>query len=188
MFIFCGRGLKAAGFLALLFTFETAVSAADILKFNNGAVTDHVKWLDTAGKIINAHDGEILFAEGKYHWYGMALQPLPVQSKTNGGQKTMVGKLAEDYLGCSSTFCEITNAASREAPVMLKRKGFYYLITSGMTGWKFNEANYYRATNIFGPYAELGDPCAGLDKETTFNSQGTYAFAVEGLKDVFNDV
>src|ERR1039457_1858857 len=25
--------------------------------FNNGTVTEHVKWLDTSGNLINAHDG-----------------------------------------------------------------------------------------------------------------------------------
>jgi beta-galactosidase len=305
-------------FIVFLTAVNAAVCAANSAQFDNGSVSDHVKWLDTSGKLINAHDGGILFAEGKYHWYGMVLQPLPVLSKTNGGQKTMVGvamysskdlynwtdegvilecstnpssplcgpmrferpkivyndatkkyvmwfhyvgrpgdhgnkpgygetgvascstvngkytfhgctrpidtngivrdctlfkdddgsayfiydrdvrlqgpdfgrvlhvvKLTDDYLGCTSTFYKITNAAAREAPVMLKRNGFYYLITSGMTGWKFNEANYYRATNVLGPYVELGDPCVGPGKETTFDSQGTYAFPVEGKKDAF---
>ena len=27
-------------------------------------------WLDTDGKWIHAHGGSILFAEGKYWWYG----------------------------------------------------------------------------------------------------------------------
>src|ERR1039457_3556095 len=59
---------------------------------------------------------------------------------------------------------------------LLKRNGFYYLITSAQSGWKFNRANYYRAANIFGPYTELGDPSVGSDTGTTFNSQGTHAF------------
>jgi hypothetical protein len=284
--------------------------------FNNGAVTNHVKWVDAGGNLINAHDGGILFADGKYHWYGMALRPLPVAGTTNGGQKTIVGvvmysstdlynwvyegvvlecstnpasalcgpmrferpkiiyndttkkyvmwfhyvgrpgdhgtrlgsgeagvascstingeytfhgttrpidtngvvrdctlykdddgsayfiydrdvpvrgpdfgrvlhvvKLTDDYLACTPLFYKITNAPRREAPVMLKRNGLYFLITSGMTGWKFNQSSYYRATNIFGPYTDLGDPCAGPDAGTTYNSQGTYVFAVEGKKD-----
>ncbi len=319
MFLLFGRVFAAmVGALACLMTTVAGASTTGSGQFDNGALTDHVKWLDTGRKLINAHDGGVLFAEGKYHWYGMALQPLPVLSKTNGGQKTMLGvvmycstdlyhwtdegvilecstnpasplcgpmrferpkivyneatkkyvmwfhyvgrpgdhgnrvgfgeagvascssingkytyhgytrpidtngivrdctlfkdddgsayfiydrdvrlkgpdfgrvlhvvKLTSDYLGCSSTFYKITNAAAREAPVMLKHNGFYFLITSGMTGWKFNQASYYRAASILGPYEELGDPCVGLDTETTFNSQGTYAFKLEGKKGAF---
>ena len=304
-------GLCSASLLA-------TCTEAEYTNFNNGAVTEHQLWLDTAGKIINAHDGGIIHAEGRYHWYGMALQPLPVLAGTNGGQKTMTGvsmygstdlynwtnegvilpcssdpasplcgpmrferpkiiyhdatkryvmwfhyvarpgdhgnrpgcgeagiawsgsvtgpyafrgctrpvgnngivrdctlfkdddgsaylvydrdvrpeggdlgralhvvKLSGDYLSCTATFCKIPNAAGREAPVMLKRNGVYFLITSGMTGWEFNRANYYTATNILGPYTWRGDPCVGNHAATTFNSQGTQAFAVEGERDAF---
>jgi hypothetical protein len=42
--------------------------------FNNGEVTERVKWLDTDGNLIKAHDGGILFVEGRYYWYGMELR------------------------------------------------------------------------------------------------------------------
>ena len=284
-------------------------------QFTNGAVTEHPAWRDTTGNLINAHDGGILFAAGKYHWYGMALRPLPVSNGLDGGQKTTVGvvmysstdlynwayegvilacspdpknplhgpmrferpkivynnatrqyvmwfhyvgypgnhgneigtgdagvavsskvtgpyafqgysrpidangivrdftlfqdddgaayfiydrdvpqplpgsgrvlhivKLTGDYLGFSSTYYEIANASRREAPVMFKRDGLYYLITSAETGWKNNAANYYRSTNIMGPYTEFGNPCVGPDPDTSFDSQGTYAFPVHGKK------
>ncbi len=301
---------------------NTTSSATNIMaavaNFHNGAVTDHVKWLDTSGDLINAHDGGISYAGGKYHWYGMALRPLPAIGGANGGQKTMVGvvmygsanlydwayegailecstnttsslcgpmrferpkiiyndttkkyvmwfhyvgrpgdhgaqigsgeagvascgtingkytfhgytrplgtngivrdcalykdddgtayfiydrdvrvpgpdfgrvlhvvKLTGDYLACTTKFHKITDAPGREAPVMLKHSGFYFLITSAQSGWRFNRANYYRAANILGPYTELGDPCVGANTHTTFNSQGTHTFAVEGKKDAF---
>jgi hypothetical protein len=288
--------------------------------FHNGSVTDHVKWLDTSGNLINAHDGGIIYADGKYHWYGMALRPFPadVADPNSDGQKTMVGvvmysstdlydwtyegvildcstnsasplcgpmrferpkiiyndatkkyvmwfhyvgrpgdhgtrigsgdagvascnmvngqytfhgysrpintngivrdctlfkdddgnayfiydrdvrvpgsdfgrvihvvKLTPDYLAFTREFYEITNAPHREAPVMIKRNAVYFLITSAMSGWTFNRANYYWTTNIFGPYTKVGDPCVGEHTGTTFNSQGTYAFAVHGKKDAF---
>jgi len=285
-------------------------------QFTNGEVTEHVAWLDTSGNLINAHDGGILFADGKYHWYGMALRPLPVSNGLDGGQKTTAGvvmysssdlynwsyegvvlacstdpanplygpmrferpkivyngatkqyvmwfhyvgypgdhgtrigsgdagvavsskingpyafkgysrpidadgvvrdftlfqdddgaayfiydrdvrqpgpgfgrvlhivKLNGDYLGFSSNFYKIANAASREAPVMVKHGGFYYMITSAETGWKNNAANYYRSEKIMGPYTELGNPAAGPDSDLTFNAQGTFAFPVQGRKD-----
>ena len=283
--------------------------------FRNGGLDDHVAWLDTGGQLINAHDGGVIFADGRYHWYGMALRP---DSVANGGQKTTTGvvmyassdlyhwtdegvilacstdpkdplcgpmrferpkivyngrtkkyvlwchyvarpgdhgttpgsgeagvascdtvngtytfhgttrpiddrglvrdstlykdddgtawfiydrdvrtpgpdfgrvlhvvKLSDDYLAPTSTWYKIANAERRKAPVMIKRNGQYFLITSGMTGWRFNESNYYRAANIAGPYTDMGDPCVGAMTETTFNSQGTVAFPVEGKRDEF---
>jgi len=284
-------------------------------QFTNGAVTDHPAWRDTSGNLINAHDGGILFAGGKYHWYGMALRPLPVSNGPDGGQKTTLGvvmygstdlynwtyegvilacspdaksplygpmrferpkiiynnatrqyvmwfhyvgypgnhgneigtgdagvavsskvnghyafqgysrpidangivrdftlfqdddgaayfiydrdvrqpgpgfgrvlhivKLTDDYLGFSPKYYEIANASRREAPVMFKHNGFYFLITSAETSWKNNAANYYRATSIMGPYTEVGNPCVGPGSDMTFESQGTYPFAVHGKK------
>ncbi|GGA68107.1 glycosyl hydrolase family 43 [Edaphobacter acidisoli] len=283
--------------------------------FTNGAVTEHLAWRDTAGNLINAHDGGILWADGKYHWYGMALRPLPAINGPDGGQKTTLGvimysstdlynwtyegvvlacstdpanplhcpmrferpkilynahtkqyvmwfhyvgypgdhgntigagdagvavssrvngpytfkgysrpidakgivrdctlfqdddgsayfiydrdvrepgpgfgrvlhivKLTDDYLGFSNKWYKIANAERREAPVMIKRNGTYYLITSAETGWKDNAANYYRATNIMGPYTELGNPTSGPYADVTYHAQGTWAFSPHGHK------
>lgn len=289
------------------------LTAQPYTQFNNGALTEHPAWRDTSGNLINAHDGGILFAGGKYHWYGMALRPLPVANGPNGGQQTTVGvvmysstdlynwtyegvilacspdpknplygpmrferpkiiynrttrqyvlwfhyvgypgnhtnvigggeagvavsskvngpytfrgysrpidangivrdftlfqdddgaayfiydrdvrqpgpafgrvlhivRLTADYLGFTSTWYEIANASRREAPVMIKHNGSYFLITSAETSWANNAANYYRATSIMGPYTELGNPCIGPHADMTFESQGTYAFPVHG--------
>lgn len=304
--------------LALLGLCVLCAPAQKYSAFNNGAVTEHVAWRDTSGNLINAHDGGILFANGKYHWYGMALRPLAVANGPNGGQQTDIGvvmysssdlynwtyegvvlacskdpknplycpmrferpkivynagtkkyvlwfhyvgypgdhgntigtgdagvavsgkvagpysflgysrpidangmvrdftlfqdddgsayfiydrdvrqpgpafgrvlyvvKLTGDYLGFTSTYYKIANAQRREAPVMVKRNGVYFLITSAQSGWKNNAANYYHASNILGPYTEEPNPCLGPDVDTTFNAQGTYAFPVHGGKDEF---
>lgn len=60
-------------------------------KFVNGELEDYIIWNDNEGNIINASDGGIIFVDGKYYWYGMALRPLPVASQGNGGQTTTVG-------------------------------------------------------------------------------------------------
>jgi hypothetical protein len=302
--------------LLLVVFVSLSLKAQHYTEFNNGAVTEHPAWLDTSGNLMNAHDGGILYANGKYHWYGEALRPLPVSNGLDGGQKTTVGvvmysssdlynwtyegvilacspdpksplyapmrferpkilynkatqqyvmwfhyvaypgnhtndlgggeagvavsskisgpytfkgysrpidangivrdftlfqdddgaayfiydrdvrqagpgfgrvlhivRLTDDYLGFTPKYYEIANASRREAPVMFKRNGFYFLITSAETGWKNNAANYYRSTNIMGPYTELGNPCVGPDPELTFDAQGTYAFPVHGKKD-----
>ena len=48
--------------------------------FYHGEINEFIEWRDTDGNIINASDGGIIFANGKYHWYGMALRPLPMAS------------------------------------------------------------------------------------------------------------
>ena len=37
-------------------------------KWIHGAHGDFIDWRDTDGNIINASDGGIIFANGKYHW------------------------------------------------------------------------------------------------------------------------
>jgi hypothetical protein len=304
--VVAGMGLASAG----------SMGAQTRTEFTNGEVTEHVAWKDTSGNLINAHDGGILWADGKYHWYGLALRPLPAVNGPEGGQKTTVGvvmysstdlynwtydgvvlacsdkpgdplyapmrferpkilynaktkqyvmwfhyvaypgdhknnigggeagvavssningpyiykgftrpidakgivrdstlfqdddgsayfiydrdvreqgpgfgrvlhivKLTDDYLGLTDKWYKIENAVAREAPVMIKRKGVYYLVTSAETGWKDNAANYYRAANIFGPYTELANPTSGPYADVTYHSQGTWPLAIHGRKD-----
>lgn len=45
--------------------------------FYHGEINEFIDWHDTDGNIINASDGGIIFANGKYHWYGMAFRNLP---------------------------------------------------------------------------------------------------------------
>lgn len=85
-------------------------------------------------------------------------------------------KLSDDYLSFGNTWKRIDPAYRREAPVMLKKDGYYYLITSGVSGWTANQSRYYRSKNLMGPWEDLGDPCIGDTSHTTFHSQGTYGF------------
>lgn len=66
----------------------------------------------------------------------------------------------------------------REAPAVFKYNGYYYMITSGTTGWMANPAGYYRADNIYGPYESMGDPCEGGSADT-FGSQPTAVIPVD---------
>jgi hypothetical protein len=59
--------------------------------FSHGSIHEFIPWYDTDGNIINASDGGIIYAGGKYHWYGMALRARPMASGPNGGQMTDVG-------------------------------------------------------------------------------------------------
>ncbi|MZQ83846.1 family 43 glycosylhydrolase [Paenibacillus sp. 5J-6] len=63
----------------------------------------------------------------------------------------------------------------REAPTVFKQDGVYYMITSGLTGWNPNRANYHVSTNgMFGPWEDKGDPFVDDWKGTTHESQSTH--------------
>ncbi len=285
--------------------------------FKHGEITEFIQWYDTDGNIINASDGGVIFAEGKYHWYGQALQAKPMAGNGNGGQVTVTGvvmyesedllnwkyegvilpvsedpesplrapmrferpkiiynektkqyvlwchyvcypgdhgtaegtaeagiavcdkvngnykwlgttrpldkkivqdstlykdddgtayfiydrnqidengnddrclyvvKLTDDYLATTEEYARIDAAFWREAPAIIKRKGKFYIVTSGLTGWDFNQAKAFRADSLIGNWEDIGDPCIGDDTKTTFNSQSSYAFKVEGTEDKF---
>ena len=287
--------------------------------FCHGEINEFVDWYDTDGNIINASDGGVIYAEGKYHWYGMAFRPLPMASGPHGGQMTDVGvvmyesedllnwkyegvilsvdtdpssplygpmrferpkiiynektgqyvlwchyvkypgnhgdgdgdcdmglavcdtvngkykwqgytkpidnegwvrdmtvykdfdgaayliydrhvadpelgdktgglqgdrclhvvKLSDDYLSFTDTFKRIDAAAWREAPVVAYKEGYYYIITSGLTGWETNQAKAFRTKHLLDTWEEIGDPCVDDLTQTTFNTQGSNAFSVK---------
>ncbi len=86
-----------------------------------------------------------------------------------------IALLSADYLETIEVR-KIPNAVKREAPAMIKRNGYYFVITSGASGWGPNAAKCHRATNIWGPYEDLGNFCSGEKKNITFNAQSTYLF------------
>ncbi len=89
-----------------------------------------------------------------------------------------IAKLSDDFLKAVEVR-KIPNTVHREAPAMIKKDEYYFLITSGTTGWKPNPAKYYRASNIWGPYEELGNFCLGKKKKITYNAQSTYILELQ---------
>ena len=49
-----------------------------------------------------------------------------------------------------------------------------------MSGWSYNQAKYFRAKNLLGDWEDMGD-----DEHTTFCSQTTYIFRVEGRQAMY---
>ena len=96
------------------------------------------------------------------------------------GRALHIVKLTDDYTDFTNTWSKISPAVRREAPVILKRRGTYYMVTSAETGWKDNAANYYRATNLLGPWTELPNPTIGPFAGVTYHSQGTWSFNIHG--------
>lgn len=97
-------------------------------------------------------------------------------------QTLHIRELTDDYQGFTGKYVRALPAGRNEAPAVFIKDGKYYMITSGLTGWKPNPARSAEAENIMGPWTELGNPCRGSEEEvtTTFQSQSTYTIDVEG--------
>jgi beta-xylosidase len=102
-----------------------------------------------------------------------------------------ISLLSEDYLTPSGKYVRVFENRMMEAPAICKRKGKYYLIASGCTGWAPNAARSAVAENIFGPWTETGNPCVGINPENkmgpekTFGGQSTFILPVQGKSDAY---
>jgi hypothetical protein len=95
-----------------------------------------------------------------------------------------IGQLSDDFLE-PTTRDVIISSDHREAPALFKHGGTYFLITSGCTGWRPNEANYYTAQNILGPWTKHPNPMRGPLAETTFDAQSTFVLPLHGQSGAF---
>ncbi len=93
-------------------------------------------------------------------------------------------QLSDDFL--SATTNDVLIASDhREGPAPFKYHGRYYLITSACTGFTPNEANYYTADRLMGPWTAHSNPCVGPKAETTFDGQSTFVLPVPGKPGAF---
>lgn len=96
-----------------------------------------------------------------------------------------VVKLTDDYLRPTDTWYDLENTHHREAPAIVKHGGYYYMVTSGTTGWRPNQAKYYRGRSVTGPYEDMGDPHSGEFAHISHHSQATHIFRVENKQDTY---
>jgi hypothetical protein len=96
-----------------------------------------------------------------------------------------ISELSDDYTSYSGRFIRVFAGRFMEAPALFKKDSLYYFIGSGCTGWNPNAARSAVAPSIWGPWEELGNPCAGTDSALTFHSQGTFFLPVAGRKNAF---
>ncbi len=88
-------------------------------------------------------------------------------------------RLTDDFLDVKEPVATLWPGGHREAPAIVKRRGYYFMITSGCTGWAPNQAKYAVAKSIRGPWSEL----TNIADNTTYHSQSTYILPVNGTKE-----
>ncbi len=103
--------------------------------------------------------------------------------------ETICADLTDDYTDVtgyySTHFPRPFPPYVREATAHFLRRGKHYLLTSGTTGYLPNPSEIAMADTWHGPYTVLGDPHIGDDSKTSFHSQISSVFKVEGKKDLY---
>lgn len=91
-----------------------------------------------------------------------------------------IAELTDDYTAHTGRYIRIFPTGLKEAPVMFKHGGKYWMVTSGCTGWAPNKAQLLTADEIMGEWKELPSPCIGENWEKTFDGQGAFPMTVDG--------
>lgn len=103
--------------------------------------------------------------------------------------ETICADLTADYTDVtgyySTHFPHSAPPHVREATAHFYRKGKHYLVTSGTTGYLPNPSEVAVADTWHGPYKVLGDPHPGDESRTSYHSQISSVFKVEGKKDLY---
>ncbi len=103
--------------------------------------------------------------------------------------ETICADLTDDYTNVtgyySTHFPHIGPPFVREATAHFSRGGKHYLLTSGTTGYLPNPSEVAVADTWHGPYRVLGNPHRGDLSDTSFHSQISSVFKVEGKKELY---
>lgn len=102
-------------------------------------------------------------------------------------QTLHIHELSDDYQSFTGRYKRVLPGGRNEGPAIFRKDGKYYMISSGLTGWKPNPARSAVADEIMGEWTALGNPCRGTEEEiaTTFWSQSTFAIDVAGEGEQF---
>lgn len=103
--------------------------------------------------------------------------------------ETICADLTDDYTDVTgyytTHFSRVQPPYVREATAYFYRKGKHYLLTSGTTGYLPNPSEVAVADTWHGPYRVLGNPHIDDESQTSFHSQISSVFKVEGKKDLY---
>lgn len=158
-------------------SFQTQTETVMVANHILGPYTKVKEGLQPLG--MNTGDFDLAVAEdGKAYYYFERVH-----------SETICADLTEDYTDVtgyySTHFPRKHPPYVREATAHFKRKGKHYLITSGTTGYLPNPSEVAVADTWHGPYKVLGNPHVGDESQTSFHSQISCIFKVEGKKDLY---
>lgn len=97
-------------------------------------------------------------------------------SAANENADLMLYRLTSDYRRIDSLVAKLFAGASREAPCLFKRGNYYFLLTSGCTGWSPNQAQYSVSTSLSSGWSSLRN----IGDSNTFYSQPAFVIPVQG--------
>ncbi|HJZ81589.1 MAG TPA: RICIN domain-containing protein, partial [Pyrinomonadaceae bacterium] len=97
-------------------------------------------------------------------------------SAANENADLHVYRLTGDYLGIDLLVVKLWVGQKREAPAMFKRNGFYFLVTSGATGWSPNQQKYAYSTSVGSGWSSL----TNFGDSVCFYSQTAYVLPIQG--------
>ncbi len=128
---------------------------------------------------MNAGDFDLAVApDGKAYYYFERVH-----------SETICADLTADYTDVtgyySTHFSHPWPPFVREGTAHFMRKGKHYLITSGTTGYLPNPSEVAIADTWHGPYRVLGNPHPTDESNTSFHSQISSVFKVQGKKDLY---
>lgn len=96
-----------------------------------------------------------------------------------------IAELTDDFISHTGKYVRVAPGGHNEAPAIFKRKGIYWMITSGCTGWDPNEARMFSSNSIWGPWKQHENPCRGEKSEITFGGQSTFIQKIHGKEDAY---
>ena len=103
--------------------------------------------------------------------------------------ETICADLTDDYTDVtgyySTHFPHSGPPFVREACAHFLRRGKHYLLTSGTTGYFPNPSEVAVADTWHGPFTVLGDPCPDDTSLSSWHSQISSVFKVQGKKDLY---
>ena len=99
-------------------------------------------------------------------------------SSTRENRDMNLYELTNDYLGIKLKVGTFWIDAQREAPVIMKRGNYYFIMTSFCTGWEPNQAKYAYSKSLWGPWSGLKN----IGSPTTYNTQPAFILPIQGKK------
>jgi len=97
-------------------------------------------------------------------------------SNNKDNKSLNIYKLTPDYMDLTGEVNILFSGFSKEAPVLFKKDGYYYLLNSYKTGWDPNEGQYAYTTSIMKQWSSLRN----FGNRITYDTQPTAAFSVTG--------